>query len=78
MLNTKQVAQFGFRPEEVLQGVFIELLKKSVNSFSDCRAQCATGCDPAVALRILAFNHREVRLDFADDCPHHNLAWRLS
>ena len=78
MLNTEQVAQFGFRPKQVLQGVFIKFLKKSVNGFPDCRAQCATAGNPAAAPRILAFDHREVRLDFADDCPHHNLAWRLS
>ena len=63
LINTEQVAQFSFRPKKVLQGICIEFLKKSVNSFSHCRAQRATGCDPAVALRILAFDHREVRLD---------------
>ena len=41
-----------------------ELAKlKAVAKWLLCRAQGATGCDPAVALRILAFDHREVRLD---------------
>ena len=58
--------------------VFIEFLKKSLNSFSHCSTQRTTRRDLAVACRILAFDHREVRFHPSHNFPHHNLAWRLS
>jgi len=78
LIDAQQLPQFQFGSKQVLESVLIQFLKKSLDRFRHCRAQCATGCDPAVALRILAFDHREVRFDFADDFPHHNPAWRLS
>jgi hypothetical protein len=77
-IDAEQLPQFQFGSKQVLESVLIQFLKKGLDRFRHGRAQCATGCDPAVALRILAFDHREVRFDFADDLPHYDLAWRLS
>jgi len=78
LIDAQQLPQFQFGSKQVLESVLIQFLKKGLDRFRHCRAQCATGCNPAVALRILAFDHREVRFDFADDFPHYDLAWRLS
>src|SRR6266699_6025223 len=78
LIYTEQVTQFRFGPKQVLEGVFIEFLKKSLNSFSHRRTQSTARRDLAVAGRILAFDHREVRFHPSHNFPHHNLAWRLS
>ena len=74
LIDAEQLPQFQFGSKQVLESVLIQFLKKGLDRFRHCRAQCTTGCDPAVALRILAFDHREVRFDFADDLPHYDLA----
>src|ERR1700730_15274488 len=78
LIYTEQVAQFQFRPKQVLEGVFIEFHKKSLHSFSHCGTQRTARRDLAIACRILAFDHREVRFHLSHNSPHHNLAWRLS
>ena len=74
LIDAEQLPQFKFGSKQVLESVLIQFLKKSLDRFRHCKAQYATGCDPAVALGIFAFDHREVWFDFADDFPHPNLA----
>jgi hypothetical protein len=59
LLIDEQLPQFQFGSKQVLEGVLIQFLKKGLDRFRHCRAQCATGCDPAVALWILAFHQRD-------------------
>jgi hypothetical protein len=78
LIDTKQLAQFKFRSEEILKGVLIQFPEKSLDSFSHCRAQRTARRNPAVARRIFAFDDREVRFHLADHFAHDDPVWRLS
>ena len=78
LIYTEQVTQFKFVPKQVLESVFIEFRKKSLNSFSHCRTQRTARRYRAVSSRILAFDHREVRFHLADHFSNHDLVWCLS
>src|ERR1700757_3346394 len=65
LIDAEQLPQFKFGSKQVLESVLIQFLKKSLDRFRHRRAQCTTRCDPAVALRIFAFDHREVWFHFS-------------
>jgi hypothetical protein len=74
LIDPEQLPQFQFGSKQVLESVLIQFLKKSLDRFRHCKAQYATGCDPAVAIGKFAFDHREIWFDFAGDSP--TTIWR--